>query len=154
MSARKDLEKLDAMLDDALAGVFNVQSYDETLLSKVESKMARFLDTSRLRREQIESEQGRIHSLISDISHQTKTPLANIALYAQLLAEQDLSGEKASLAEQIGLSAEKLSFLIGSLVKISRLESGIIKVEPKSGNVYDLMAVAAAECESLAAAKI
>jgi len=150
---KKLLQKLDAMLDEAIAGTFQAQSFDESLLSKIESKMARFLEQSLLKHEQIANEQERVHSLISDISHQTKTPLSNVALYTQLLAEQDLTDEQKKLAEQISASAEKLNFLIQSLVKTSRLESGIIKIEPKPGNVYDLISAAAAECESLAVAK-
>jgi signal transduction histidine kinase len=150
---KKLLQKLDVMLDDALGGTFLAQSYDESLMSKIESKMARFLEQSRLRREHIEGERERVRSLISDISHQTKTPLANIILYAQLLGEQDLTDEQTALAEQITASAEKLNFLIQSLVKTSRLESGIIKLEPKPGDVYELVAAAVAECTAAAAAK-
>jgi len=150
---KKLLQKLDAMLDEAIAGTFQARLFDESLLSKIESKMVRFLEQSRLRQEQIANEQERVRSLISDISHQTKTPLSNVALYTQLLEEQNLNGEQKKLAEQISASAEKLNFLIQSLVKASRLESGIIKIEPKPGNVYDLISAAAAECESLAAAK-
>ena len=149
----KELLELDAMLDEAIAGTFQAQTFDESLLSKIESKMARFLEQSRLRQEQIEGERESVRSLISDISHQTKTPLANIALYTGLLAEQDLTGEQAKLAGQIAAGAEKLEFLIQSLVKASRLESGIIKIEPKHGDVYALAAAGAAGCESLAGAK-
>ena len=147
------MQKLDEMIDEAIAGTFQTESYDESLLSKVESKMVRFIDQSRLRQEQIEGERGRVRSLIGDISHQTKTPLANIALYAQLLAEQGLTGEQAKLAGQIAASSDKLNFLIQSLVKTSRLESGAIKIEPNPGNIYGLIYAAAAACESLAAAK-
>jgi len=150
---RKLLKKLDEMLDKAIAGTFQAQSYDESLLSKIESKMVRFLTQAQLKREQMESERERVHSLISDISHQTKTPLANISLYTQLLAEKDLTEEQAKLAEQAAVSADKLSFLIQSLVKASRLESGIIKIEPVPGNVYDLIAAVAAEGVSLCGAK-
>jgi signal transduction histidine kinase len=140
------LKRLDVMLDNALAGTFDVDSYDENLLSKIEVKMARFLGASRLRREQIEREQERVRALISDISHQTKTPLANIALYSQLLSEQNLNGEQARLAGQITASTEKLNFLIQSLVKMSRLESGIIKVKPQDGSVRELIDAAVSQC--------
>jgi signal transduction histidine kinase len=150
---KKLLLKLDEMLDEAIAGTFEAQSYDESQLSKIETKMARFLGQSQLRREQIEGERERVRSLISDISHQTKTPLANVALYTELLAEQDLTDEQIKLVSQISASADKLTFLIQSLVKTSRLESGIMKIEPKPGNVYDLIAKVVTECESLAAAK-
>jgi signal transduction histidine kinase len=141
------------MLDDALNGSFAARSYDESLLSKIEAKMARFLDRSRLRREQIESERERVSSLISDISHQTKTPLANITLYAGLLAEQDLTDEQSALAHQIAASADKLSFLIRSLVKTSRLESGIIKIASKANDIAELVSSAVSECENASAAK-
>ena len=147
---KKLLQKLDNMLDEAIAGTFQAQSYDESQLSKIESKMARFLEQSRLKREQIENERERVRSLISDISHQTKTPLSNVTLYTQLLAEQSLTDEQAKFTEQISVSADKLAFLIQSLVKMSRLESGIVKIEPKPGNVYDLVDAALAGCEKLA----
>jgi signal transduction histidine kinase len=150
---KKLLQTLDAMLDEALAGTFRADSYDESLLSKIESKMVRFLEQSRLKREQIEGERGRVRSLVSDISHQTKTPLANIALYAQLLVEQELTAEQAKLSGQISESAETLNFLIQSLVKTSRLESGVIKIEPKPGDVRELVNTAARECVNLAVAK-
>ncbi len=153
MFNRKLLRKLDEMLDEAIAGTFQAQSYDESQLSKIESKMVRFIEQSQLRREQIEGEREHVRSLISDISHQTKTPLANVALYTQLLAEQDLTEEQTKLAEQIYASSDKLTFLIQSLVKTSRLESGIIRIEPKPGNVFDLVSSAVNQCQGLAFAK-
>ena len=150
---KKLLRKLDEMLDEAIAGTFQAQSYDESQLSKIESKMVRFIEQSQLRREQIEGEREHVRSLISDISHQTKTPLANVALYTQLLAEQNLTDEQAKLAEQIYASSDKLTFLIQSLVKTSRLESGIIRIEPKPGNVFDLVSAAVNQCQGLAVAK-
>jgi signal transduction histidine kinase len=145
MTGKKLLQRLDDMLDEALAGTFQTQTTDESMLSKIEAKMARFLDGAQLRREQIESEQSHIRSLISDISHQTKTPIANIALYAGLLDEQDLTDVQRNLMEQITDSADKLNFLIQSLVKTSRLESGIIKVEPLSGDISGFIEAAITE---------
>ena len=150
---RKLLNRLDAMLDDALEDTFDAGNYDESLLSKIESKMTRLLDASRLRREQAEREREHVRSLIGDISHQIKTPLANIALYSQLLSEQDLNSEQAQLAERIAAGAEKLNFLVRSLVKTSRLESGIIKVTPIDGNVCELIDAAVSVCATIAAEK-
>jgi signal transduction histidine kinase len=139
---RRLIEQIDVMLDAAISGDFHAQDFDESMKSKIESKMARFLDGARIRREQIEDEQRRVHSLVSDISHQTKTPIANITLYAGLLAEQDLNKEQQELARQISESADKLNFQIQALVKISRLESGIIRVEPRPGDIHELIATA------------
>jgi signal transduction histidine kinase len=152
-SRKKLLQQLDAMLDEAMAGTCEARSYDERLVSKVEYKLARFLKGSRLRQEQMEGERERVRSLIGDISHQTKTPLANITLYSQLLSEQELTDAQAKLAAQISESAGTLSFLIQSLVKTSRLESGVIKITPKPADVHTLIEAAASQCVSLAAEK-
>ena len=53
---KKLLQNLDIMLDKAISGEFQADIYDESMLSKIEHKMARFLDTARIRREQIETE--------------------------------------------------------------------------------------------------
>ncbi|MDR1687480.1 MAG: HAMP domain-containing histidine kinase [Clostridiales bacterium] len=150
---KKLLRRLNEMIDAAIAGTFSAETYDESLISKIESKMMRFLEISRLKQDQTENERSRVRSLIGDISHQTKTPLSNVTLYAGLLSEQDLTDTQAKLARQISVSAEALSFLIQSLVKASRLESGAIKIEPKPGDVYALVETAAGLCAANAAAK-
>jgi signal transduction histidine kinase len=146
-------QRLDAMLDDALAGRFRVEDYDESLLSKIESKMAKLLDAADLRQTRIEDEQRRVHSLISDISHQTRTPLANVSLYAQLLLEQDLDEPQAGLAAQILANADKLGFLVQSLVNTSRLESGLIRMAPRPADARELVRAAVAGCLADAASK-
>jgi signal transduction histidine kinase len=150
---KKLLQRLDAMLDEAIGGTFRAKSFDESMLSKIESKMAELLDRTKSGREQVEIDRERLRSLIGDISHQTKTPLANITLYGHLLAEQDLTEEQRALADQITWNTEKLDFLIQSLVKISRLENGVIKIELKPGDVREPASAAVRECESLASAK-
>ncbi|MDR1213099.1 MAG: HAMP domain-containing histidine kinase [Propionibacteriaceae bacterium] len=141
------------MLDDALAGTFSVRDYDETIVSKIESKMAKLLDASRSQQARVADEQRRVHSLISDISHQTRTPLANVSLYAQLLMEQGLDEPQARLARQIVTNTEKLDFLIQQLVNTSRLESGLIRMAPRLADARELIRAAAAGCESDADSK-
>ena len=83
----KVLRRLNEMLDSALDGSFEEYHYDETELSKIETKWNRFLSSSSLARKNIEKEKENLQSLVSDISHQTKTPVANMKLYAELLEE-------------------------------------------------------------------
>lgn len=146
LRVRKTMNTLDRMLGEAVRGDFEVESYNETELSKIESKLSRFLSASKLKRGQIEHEQDKIRSLISDISHQTKTPIANVLLYTQLLCERDLPEDTKELAGQIIAGAEKLDFLIQSLIKTSRLESGIIKVMPQRSDVRELILSSLDDC--------
>ena len=127
---RRIVQRLDDILEAALAGNFRENAYDESTLSRLEQKLARFLAQSKLSTGAVATERARVQGLIGDISHQTKTPLANILLYTQLLAEQPLPASAHPLCGHIGTQAEKLQFLIGALVKTSRLESGVVQVRP------------------------
>lgn len=134
------LDRIDKMLDQAIENTLVESEFSEEKLSKIEAKLYRFLNIGRLDRQQAAQEKDSIKELISDISHQTKTPVANILLYTQLLEEQGNLGEKErELLHRIFSQTEKLDFLIRSLVKISRLESGIITVAPKKDSVEELL---------------
>lgn len=134
------LQKMIDMLESAITGTFSEISYDETKLSALESKLNRFLLLSKSSELSIAEEKDKIKSLVSDISHQTKTPLANIILYTQLLQEQkELSDGSRSLVGEVTAQSEKLSFLIQALVKTSRLETGIINVNSHISSVIDLL---------------
>lgn len=136
---RKLLTQLSDMLEEAIRGTYREEDYDETLLSSVEAKLVRFLNSSVLSERRLSKEKDKIKTLISDISHQTKTPLANIILYTELLSEQELSDEAKNLTKALKAQSEKLNFLIGALVKMSRLENGIISVEPERNPVKSLI---------------
>jgi signal transduction histidine kinase len=147
------MRRLNDLLDLAMAGDFDVRRYDESEYSRLESKLAHFVAASGLRREQIQEDRDKVNVLVGDISHQTKTPLANLLLYTGLLQEQELSEEVRELAEQIAGSGDKLNFLIQSLVKASRLEKGILKITPIPSKVDALLTPLVKEYESLAAEK-
>ncbi len=135
----KMLDRLDKMLDAAAENKFTESEFTESRLSRTETKMYRYLSAGKTSLAQINSEKNTIKSLISDISHQTKTPVANILLYSELLCDsKEQSGDTKKLARHIKAQTEKLNFLIGSLIKISRLESGIVTVVPKKNNVREL----------------
>lgn len=128
---RRMLARLSRMLTQAAEGDYSETDYDETMLSQVEAKMVRFLNSSILSARKVKEERDRIQKLLSDISHQTKTPISNILLFAELLEEMELSKEGQIAVKALKGQAEKLRFLIQALVKMSRLEQGVVKVSPK-----------------------
>lgn len=150
---RDVMDSLDAMLDSAIDGDFSESVFDESILSAVETKMARFLSSCAVSSKNLTAEKDKINSLISDISHQTKTPIANILLYAQLLSEHELPGDCMICVKALSAQSEKLDFLIGALVKMSRLETGIITVNPQKGSVQMLIDLVIAQITSKADAK-
>lgn len=136
----RTLNRVDRMIDRAIEDTLTENEFSEEKLSKIEAKLYRFIKIGKMDRQQAAQEKDSIKELISDISHQTKTPVANILLYTQLLEEQGNLGEKErELLFRISSQTEKLDFLIQSMIKLSRLENGIIAVTPKKDSVEDLL---------------
>lgn len=133
------IDSISEMLDSAIDGDFKEEIFDESVNSLLESKLYEYLSSSALSAKKIEEEKDKIKSLISDISHQTKTPIANLMLYSELLAEEDLSESARGKVAAINSQSEKLKFLIDSLVKMSRLESGLMNYVPVVSSVDELL---------------
>ena len=91
LDARRTVRRLDRMLSTAIDGGFGEGSFDESAPSALESRMARFLNGSARSLRGVQRQRESIQRLLSDISHQTKTPLANLRLYSSLLMEEELT---------------------------------------------------------------
>lgn len=141
----RTIKHLDAMLEAAIDGRFTEETYDESRLSALESRLARYLTASTLSARKVQEQKDQISALISDISHQTKTPVANLQLYAQLLAEQPLTPQGTECVQAISAQADKLQILIEALVKTSRLENGILAVHPEPSELAPVVDRAAAQ---------
>ena len=147
------IRRLDEMLAAAMNGSFSEQNFDESRLSSLESRLGRYLAASALSARNVREQKDQISALISDISHQTKTPVANLQLYAQLLSEQPLTPQGKDCAAAISAQAEKLQTLIEALVKTSRLETGILVLHPQPGEISPVVERAAAQYAPKAAEK-
>lgn len=124
-------------LDQAVAGHMPEPENEDTEKALFCAKLARFIAIKdrAIREASIQKEQ--IQSLLSNISHQTKIPIANIRLYSQLLKEGKENSEK--LIEKLEEQSEKLKFLVETLVNMARLESGAIQCIPRQENVKELL---------------
>ena len=150
---RRTLRRLHRMLDRAIAGGFTEDQFDESALSALEGKLARFLRGSASAQRTLAEEQAAVKSLIADIAHQTRTPIANLLLYASLLAESELSPVQREQLQALTAQGEKLAFLAAALVKASRLEAGIVAPAPAPHPVGPLLAEAAKQAEQAAGEK-
>lgn len=128
---RRVYRRLDDMLDRAIRGELREEIFDESRLSSVETKLKRYLTASSAGARRLQEERDTIKALIADISHQTRTPIANVLLYAQLLGEQPLSREGRECLAALEGQTEKLRSLIEALVKTSRLETGVLVLHPR-----------------------
>lgn len=153
LDARRTVRRLDRMLSTAIDGGFGEESFDESAPSALESRMARFLNGSARSLRGVQRQRESIQRLLSDISHQTKTPLANLRLYSSLLMEEELTPQQREQAQVILQQSEKLSFLIETLVKLSRLETDVLAVTPKSQPLSPLLERAVSQVKAAAGQK-
>ena len=148
---KKEMEVLLQRLDDALEGGEGAYAYDEYMDSAIADRLNKLLRSSSMGKERAYQDRDRIKSLISDISHQIRTPLSNIMLYTGLLQEKKLDGQSRMLADQIQGQAEKLDFFMKELIRSSYMETDMIVVSPRTAPVGELVdrACQAVEAEAL-----
>lgn len=137
----KTMKHLNAMLDAAINGSFQEMHMDESMLSSLESRFAAYLSAQETASRHMAEEKNTIKELISDISHQTKTPIANIMLYTELLSEQEqlISPQGRDYLTALHTQTEKLNFLISSLIKMSRLETDVFVLQPAPAPILPVL---------------
>lgn len=132
---------IDDMLDGAAPPP---QIYEEeSLFYKINHRLARLYEVLRENRESISKERADLQELISDISHQVKTPISNLKMVNATLLEQPMPEEKRrEFLQASSGQLEKLDFLMQAMIKTSRLETGVISLERKVQPIYDTLAAA------------
>lgn len=129
---------LDEMLDEKEDIIFD--DISETLLSKLQSKLMKLYEILQRHNQKSLEEKMAIQSLVSDISHQTKTPVANIKMYAGILQDREVEkGKQKEFLQSITVQVNKLEFLIQAMIKMSRLETGIFQMQIKRASVYETL---------------
>ena len=116
---------------------------EESLFYKINHRLVRLYEAMRENRERIGKERADLQELISDISHQVKTPVSNLKMVNATLIEQPMPEEKRQ--EFLGAAnnqLEKLDFLMQAMIKTSRLETGVISLDRKLQPLYDTLAAA------------
>ena len=134
---KKLFNRLQQMLDCAIDGELERTEISEEKYSALENSMKQYIDSSFLAGKNQQEQKEVIQKLISDIAHQTLTPISNLKIYGEILSE--VSNENQEEISTILEQAEKLDFLIQSLVKLSRRESGIIAVHSEDTTIKQML---------------
>ncbi len=129
-------------LDAVLAGQEQIdfRENEETLTGKLAVKIRRIAETLSMRAKENGRQKAELEAVISDISHQVRTPVAGIRMYHSLLEREGLSEEKRSeFLQAAERQVDRLEFFMDSMIRMSRLENGIVSVQPKRNPVRGLM---------------
>ena len=118
-------------------------SDSETLLARISYRLFRLYDIMQENRRKVDEERQELQRLVSDISHQVKTPVSNLKMVTDTLLTKPVTDqERIDFLEGIRSQIDKLDFLFQALVKTSRLETGAIRLEKKNCLLFDTLAQA------------
>ena len=137
--ARLFAEKVEAALDAIVTGKeWTIEGeLEDSLWGRTGTQLAKAGNVFQKKEEESVREKERVKGLISDISHQTRTPVANIKLYLELLGDEELSQNGQEFLEKIQGQMGKIDFLMQSMVKMSRIETGILQIRKEDKNLYE-----------------
>ena len=133
------------MLDNMIDGNEEPEqaSDSETLFARISHRLSRLYSIMQENRRKVDTERQELQMLVSDISHQVKTPVSNLKMVTDtLLARPMTDQERTDFLQGIRSQTDKLDFLFQALVKTSRLETGAIRLEKKDALLFDTLAQA------------
>ena len=132
-------------LDNMIDGAEEPEQADdsETLLARISHRLSRLYQIMQENRRKVEEERQELQSLVSDISHQVKTPVSNLKMATDtLLTKPVTESERIDFIQGIRAQTDRLDFLFQALVKTSRLETGAVQLQKNIGLLYDTVAQA------------
>ena len=145
---KRDVYQYTQKLDAAIGRMMKDEELEavacggDDLWGKIYDRLVRLSRLYRHKNLEISEEKSRLKELVSDISHQTKTPIANIKLYLEMMADETEGAGNREYLKKMGGQVDKLDFLLQSMVKISRLETGTIKIQKREAPLADILAMA------------
>lgn len=132
------MEQLSRQMDRSMDGEFPQAGNDneEGILSRLEGQFYQLARRLQLSLESMSREKEELNSVVTDISHQLKTPLASLKIFNTLLLEGDLDKpEEFEFLHRNQEQIQKLEWLAAALIKISRLETGMIELKKDSAEI-------------------
>jgi len=123
------LEQLSGQLAKICAGeyVMDIGQYAEGELSILSSEILKITGALSHQAQSLRRDKAFLADSLADISHQLKTPLTSVAMMCELLSDPHLTGQKrAEFLAGIRQGADRIQWLIASLLKLSRLDAGAV----------------------------
>ncbi len=141
----RDLSSISNTLEQILQG--KSLQYDsinkDTLLDKIRMQIFRINEINTANKDQIEKERDDIKQLLAEISHQLRTPLANMETYLALVNDEKISAnEKKNYIRSVETAEQKIKFLVEKFIVAARLENRIIQIHKFTQDLKETVAEA------------
>ena len=114
--------------------------YREGRLSTLQSEIYKMASHLSEESDSARREKRYLSDMLSDISHQVKTPITAITIMTDLLKNPDLSEEKRlEFVSNIDFQVSRITWLIKNLLTLSQLEAGVLKLKKENISVKELL---------------
>ncbi len=115
----------------------------ETEIEHIAVQLSELSEQLRFHEKYLRQEKEQTRSFVTDISHQLKTPIAGIKTCVEILNQEDLNEqEQREFLAQCNRQICGLENLVGALVNISRMETGMIEIVPKPADLLETLVAA------------
>lgn len=138
----RKLKQMNQYIRDVLNDkiTFHLEDFEEGTFSLLQNDVYKITNKLREQNENMIKDKKYLEETLSDISHQLKTPLTSMYMINNLLEEDHLDAKtKKEFLHKNELQLERIEWLVTSLLKLSRLESGMIQLKKEEVYVKDLI---------------
>ena len=155
---RRNIKEFAAQMEECLDQVIvgdtvEPEKMQDTLFAKLQEKLYRVEHIFALREKKNQQEKETLQELISDISHQSRIPIANQNIYLDMLREEVCSNDGKQALTGMENQTRRLQFLMESMIKLSRMETGVIQIKKQRHDIMDTVRLAVTGIVTAAAQK-
>lgn len=145
-------DMLQTIIDMKDKAIFSTM--EDTIFSKLQYQTIKLTNILNAKNKQMETERNEIKALVSDIAHQLKTPLTNLKIYGEFFKDESLTvEERKEFSEIMTISLDRLTFLVESMIKMSRLEGNVINLRIEKNDLNDTVILAISQVQKKAREK-
>lgn len=138
----KEIRKLSSYINKICQGDYSLEIRDnvEGELSILKSDIYKVTSKLYEQSDYLKKDKIYLADAISDISHQLKTPLTSMIIMTDLLNENNLEEDKKiEFTNNIKKQLERIQWLVTSLLKISKIDSGVVNFKKDIVRVSELI---------------
>lgn len=138
----EDVEIVSAQMLQVMENKESLESvaYKEGTVGILYSNFEKMVYALQKSREKELNEKLFLRDIISDISHQLKTPLASLNVFVDLLLEDKVDeAKKQKILEESANQLNRMEWMVLSMLKLARIEAGAISFEKKETDLYSVL---------------